>query len=91
LVVQATNSTLRLASERNTSTYSPLEPNSFDGEEVDGKYRRRMRPQEPGPVQLVTPRRWRHARRREHLPYRRRRDSDPELLEFAHDPLVAPI
>jgi hypothetical protein len=68
----------------------PLQPHRLNGEEVGREHRRCLRSQERAPAQPVTLWCRRQPRRLQQLPHRGRRDDDPELLEFAHDPLVAP-
>src|SRR5262245_40603744 len=69
----------------------PLQERGLDGEEVTGEHARRLRPHEVSPRGSPSLWRWPKTSFEQHLPHRRRRDADAEAVQFADDPLVAPV
>jgi hypothetical protein len=62
----------------------------LDGEEVDREQARRLRPQKRTPGEAGTLGRRAKPRLPQELPHRRRRNTDAEAAQFAHDALISP-
>jgi hypothetical protein len=68
----------------------PLQPGSFDGEEITGERRRRVLAQKVSPSELVSPRRGRQTMTGEDRPRRSRRNGDAKAPQLADDPPITP-